>query len=264
MIDIQRIDNIIKLALLEACRADDPWDRELGQIHLIKHVYLADLAYAEHHEGKTYTGTPWRFYNFGPWAEAVIERIEPAVKSIGAKTKKVSYPQYDKDSFRYSCSDDYPYEEVYNNLPLEISGIIKKAIHQYGKDTAELLHYVYRTRPMICAAPGEELCFDYEDEKQEWAEEEIKEAEKLSVKRKRAKKEAVEKLKNEMASRLEKTLREKQVKVQYTPPRYDEVYYEGLECTESLSGEFIKEEKRIIKVSPDFWKSKFRTDAELC
>ncbi len=264
MIDIQRIDNIIKLALLEACRADDPWDRELGQIHLIKYVYLADLAYAEHHGGKTYTGTPWRFYNFGPWAEEVYQRIEPAVESIGANIKKITSHQYDKDFFRYSCSDDYPYEEVYNTLPLEISGIIKKAVKQYGKDTAELLHYIYRTRPMICAAPGEELCFDFEDEKQEWIEEETEEAEKLSVKRKRLKKEAVENLKNEMASRLEKSLKEKQARKEYTQPRYDDVYYEGLECAESLGGDFIKEEKGIINVSPDFWKSKFRTDDELC
>ena len=39
-------------------------------IHLIKCVYLADLAYDKEHNGQTYTGIPWRFYHFGPWAES--------------------------------------------------------------------------------------------------------------------------------------------------------------------------------------------------
>ncbi len=186
------------------------------------------------------------------------------LKSIGADIKIINHPKYADDFIRYSCSDDYPYNEVYNSLPLEISRVLKKAVHEYGKDTAELLHYVYRTRPMICAAPGEELCFDYEDDKEELIEEEIKKTGNLSVKRKRLKKEAVENLKKEMAARLEKTLKEKKEKVEYTPPRYDDVYFEGLKCAESLGGTPIEEENGIIEVSPDFWKSKFRTDDELC
>ncbi len=54
--DQDRIDHVIQLALLVAGREDDPFDRELGPIHLIKYVYLADLAYAERHGGETYTG----------------------------------------------------------------------------------------------------------------------------------------------------------------------------------------------------------------
>lgn len=264
MIDTQKIDKIIQFALLEACRADDPWDRELGQIHLVKYVYLADLAYAEYHNGETYTGVPWRFHHFGPWAEAAYERIDPAVESIGANMKKISSPKYADDFIRYSCSDDYPYDEVFNSLPFEITGALKNAVHQYGKDTAELLHYVYRTQPMVCAAPGEELCFDFDKEKEELTEDEVITPEKLSVKRRRLKKEAVENLKKEMAARLEKALKEKKTKVQYTPPRYDDVYFDGLKWAESLGGEPIGEKKGIIEVSPDFWKSKFRTDDELC
>ena len=63
------------------------WDRELGMIHLIKYVYLADIAYAEKHKGQTYTDILWRLYRFGPWAEEVYQRIEPALTAIGAEKK---------------------------------------------------------------------------------------------------------------------------------------------------------------------------------
>ena len=42
-----KIDLLIQCAILIAGREDDYLDRQLGPIHLIKYVYLADLAYAE-------------------------------------------------------------------------------------------------------------------------------------------------------------------------------------------------------------------------
>ena len=263
--DKQRIDQIIIFSLLESNRADEPWDRELGPIHLVKYVYLADLAYAEHHQGAIYTEAPWRFYHFGPWAEEVYHRIEPVMNATQANVKKVSSSKFKDDFFRYSLSDDDLYNELYNTLPLEITGTLKKLIHAYGNDTAELLHYVYRTRPMICTPPGESLIF----ESIKLIEVEITTdpqipKEKLSVKRKRLKKEAIEKLKKEMAIRLEKTLTKKKEKKQFTPPRYDDVYFEGVRWVESLAGNPIEPEEGMIEVSPDFWKSSFRTDDELC
>jgi hypothetical protein len=55
--DQDRIDHVIQLAVLVAGREDDPFDRELGPIHLIKYVYLADLAHAERHGGRRTRGS---------------------------------------------------------------------------------------------------------------------------------------------------------------------------------------------------------------
>lgn len=264
MLDNQRIDQIIIFSLLEASREDDPWERELGQIHLVKYVYLADLAYSEYHPGETYTGAPWRFHHYGPWAEAVYFRIDPAIEAIGANIKRISSPKLKDDFFRYSFSDDYHYEEIFNSLPFEITGALKNAIHQYGKDTAELLHHVYRTRPMICASPGEELCFTSKKQNEGVNKEDQSLLEKLSVKRKKLKKEAIQELKTEMADRLKKTLAQKKEKVQYTSPRYDDIYFKGVKWVERLAGGPIEEEEGILEVPPDFWKSNFRTDDELC
>ena len=263
--DKQRIDQIITFSLLESNRKDDPWDRELGPIHLIKYVYLSDLAYAEHHHGITYTGTPWRFHHYGPWGEEVYERIDLVMQAVEAKVKAISSPKLRDDFFRYSLDDDERYYELYSALPLEITSALKKAIHTYGNDTAELLHYVYRTRPMICAAPGESLIFE---SKKLVEEEIITESqipkEEISVKRKKLKKEAIDKLKEEMAVRLEKTLTKKKEKRQFTPPRYDDVYYEGVMRVESLAGDPIETEEGVLEVTPNLWKSSFRTDDELC
>lgn len=80
--DSSKVDKIIQFALLVAGEEDDFRDRQLGPIHLIKYVYLADLAYAKHHDGETFTGAKWQFYKFGPWAQEVNQRIEPALLYI--------------------------------------------------------------------------------------------------------------------------------------------------------------------------------------
>jgi len=79
-----KIDLLIQYAILIAGQEDDYLDRQLGPIHLIKYVYLADLAQAERNCGETFTGIAWQFYKFGPWSQAVNERIEPALAAIGA------------------------------------------------------------------------------------------------------------------------------------------------------------------------------------
>lgn len=85
--DTGRVDRMIQYALSVAA-GEDFCNRELGPIHLIKYVYLADLAHAERNKGQTFTGTPWRFHHFGPWDMEVYKRIEPACSVIGAEKNR--------------------------------------------------------------------------------------------------------------------------------------------------------------------------------
>jgi hypothetical protein len=55
--DINKVDLLLKY-ILAAAGQEDYGNREVGPIHLIKYVYLADLAFAEKHEGETFTGNP--------------------------------------------------------------------------------------------------------------------------------------------------------------------------------------------------------------
>ena len=264
--DSERVDNIIKFTLAAASQEEEWSNRGLGPIHLVKYVYLADLAYSEHHEGKIFTGAPWRFHHFGPWAREVFERIKPVVEETHAKEKKISHPKYEDDFYRFQLVDQELYDLLYNTLPLAITTAIKSAIHSYGSDTSDLLSYVYKTRPMLQASPGENLDFSFHDRELEIEQKEIAEAlsppwRSMSVKQKKQRKEKIANIKKVMENRRSKRISLQKQKPSYTPPRYDEIYFNGLEWLDSLAGDPIEPEEGTLEITEDIWKSPFRTDA---
>lgn len=103
--DTTKVDKIIQYALIVAADEDDFTRRELGPIHLIKYVYLADLVHAERHTGETYTDTPWVFYTFGPWSTQLFNRIETACSSVNARKRSVPSSYKDDDFTRWFLSD---------------------------------------------------------------------------------------------------------------------------------------------------------------
>ena len=100
--DIKRVDLLVKF-ILTAAGQEDPGHRELGPIHLIKYVYLADLIFAEKHSGETFTGAPWRFHHFGPWAPEVYSRIEPFITEVGARVRQI--PSSKAEEFLKTCKE---------------------------------------------------------------------------------------------------------------------------------------------------------------
>ncbi len=88
--DETRVNQVIQYALAIA-GGGEFGERELGPIHLIKYVYLGDLAYSERNEGKTFTSVAWRFYHYGPWDAGVFERIEPAAEAVHAERRTFDY-----------------------------------------------------------------------------------------------------------------------------------------------------------------------------
>lgn len=85
MADIKKIDKLLQFVLLTAGQEEYYSSRWLSRIHLIKYVYLADLAYSKEHGGKTYTGLDWHFHHYGPWALTCFKRIESALMNIQAE-----------------------------------------------------------------------------------------------------------------------------------------------------------------------------------
>lgn len=262
--ETKRVDNIILFVLLEANRQDDKWDRELGPIHIVKYVYLADLAYAQYHNGETYSKVPWKFHHYGPWALDVYKRIDDLSDEVGITKNVISHPRYKDDFTKYSYSDDYEYDRLVNDLPLDIVGTLKQAIRKYSKNTPELLDYVYKTRPMLCAAPGEYLDFSTVVKQPESSGEVLSDTpEKLSVKRKKLKKEAIDALKSKIAMKHAEMKDKRKEWKNFTPPRYDEVYFQGVAWVESLAGEPLEPEEGILEIPDEFWKSSFRCDDEI-
>jgi hypothetical protein len=261
-IDIEKIDLLLQYALVVAGQGSG-WDRELGMIHLIKYVYLADIEYAKRRNGQLYTGIPWRFYHFGPWAEEVYQRIEPALMAIGAEKRIIPNPRDERDVSRWTKSDDELFDTLGNQLDLIVMGCIQRDVRRFGSDTAALLDFVYRTKPMVTATPGEFLNFNILNS-ETISEEQIQAGiavKELTVRQKKKRKSALLDLKKRINARLD----EKQNRriACAAPPRYDEIFFNGIKWLNSSSEEPLDSGEYTAIISDKMWKSKARYDPDL-
>lgn len=255
--DINRVDNLLRYILAVAGQ-EDLGNRALGPIHLVKYVYLADLAHSQRHKGSTYTNAPWIFHHFGPWSTEVYTRIETVVREIDASERKISSPKYGDDFFRWELVDDELFEELDRKLPFAITLDIKKAVHEFGDDTSALLHYVYATDPILRAAPGEYLFFkpypEYEEDTIET---------QTSTKAQGLNKTVRKRLKEKIEAMLSEKLAKKKKPSVYTQPRYDQVFFEGQKWLDEIAGEPIESQKGQLSFSKEIWKSPSRTESDV-
>lgn len=262
--DPARLDLVLQYALAAAAQEDDPWQRELGRIHLIKYAYLADLAHAARHGGKTYTGVPWRFYHFGPWALEVNERIPGAAESAGAEPLTYSSAKYDGERTRYRLQDDAAIDRLARVLPGGVASAVRHAVHEFTNDTYALLNHVYLTKPMLRAAPGEYLVFEGEEPSIEEVGKASAEPEdaKLSWKQRKAKEAKVAALRKQVRERLAERVSKAPAPVS-PQPRYDDVFFEGLRWLDELAGSPIEPTEAEAVFSDDIWKSGTRGGREV-
>ncbi|HDR15450.1 MAG TPA: hypothetical protein ENN79_08250 [Desulfobacteraceae bacterium] len=254
-----RVDKIIQFALLVAGEADEYRDRELGPIHIVKYVYLADLDHARAMRGHIYTQAAWRFHKFGPWDADVFMRITPALEAVDAKKKVISHPQYEDDFARWSLKDDELLRELENTLPLSISFGVKAAIRAFGADTASLLDYVYRTSPMLKAAPGEHLLFHDIGEGEAKTPINDRQDDIYSPQRNVE----IKKLRTDMQKMIANIKQSSEATEPDPPPRYDGVYEKGMAWLDDLAGTRIEDGDYVAEISDDCWKSRARYDPEL-
>jgi hypothetical protein len=250
--------------ILAVAGQNDYYQRELGPIHLIKYVYLGDLAYAEQHRGQTYTGIKWRFHKFGPWSEELYQRLEPALNAVNADQKKTSHPKYEDDFIRWLLLDDDLEERLARQLPLIVCLAIKNAVRDFGSDTSSLLHHIYLTRPMLTGAPGEYLDFTpLIGSREPDASEAPKEKPKLDKKDLEFRANQIKALKERIRDRLKEKRKVGKLVRPDPPPRYDKVFQEGLQWLEEIAGKPIEEKEGKAKFSDDVWKSKARFDPDV-
>lgn len=260
--DKTKTDRLLQFILATASHEDFK-DRDLGQIHLIKYLYLVDLAHAEENDGRTYTSLSWKFHHFGPWASEAYLRIEPALQAIGAIQKSIP-SQYDEDFVRWSIQDDELCHRIEKEFPLVVTTSVQNYVHRFNATTEDILHFVYNTWPMLRAKPGEMLDFTLPDHvKKKVARPAIENiiSAKLSVRQKKKKKHAIESLRKKFREKLEN--KKRTLKIRSAPPPYDDIFYEGLKTLDSLAGEDIKSMEGTVRFSDDIWKSKARFDPDV-
>lgn len=252
--DPARTEAVFGYALAVAAQADHPRDRELGPIHLLKYLYLADLAYAEVHEGESYSGVDWRFHKFGPWAVEAFQQILPAMAGLQAECREFA-GRHQEDTVRWSVSADR-LERGEAGLPLEVARSVADAVRSFGSGTSALLHHVYRTPPMLRARPGDHL--DLRPEVEGVEEEETLPAEPLpEIKLSKTR---VKKMREEVQRRLAKKRDVRRTVVPQPPPRYDEVFAEGVA---RLDGPEPEPRRGKLSFSGEVWTSRARGDTEL-
>ena len=252
-----KIDLLIHYIILTAGQEDDYFDRQLGPIHVLKYVYLADLAYAGRNNGETFTGIDWQFYKFGPWSQTVNARIEPALAALGAN-KKTFPSDFDADDWvRWQITNDLLLDDKKRKLPLIIKSCLQKDIHEFGQDTPSLLSYVYSTSPMLLAAPNDILDFSHLRTPENRRMSPQDNIEPLSKRKEKKLKEKMRDLK----SLAKKKLADKRKVALVKPPRaprYDDLYFEGLDWLDTLAGPKITEGEKEAVFSDSIWKSPAR------
>ncbi len=261
--DSSRVDLLLQYALLLAGEQDDFSDRQLGPIHLVKYVYLADLFYAKHNNGTTFTGTEWQFYKFGPWSQSVHARIEPALSAIGAEKRSFQSDYEDRqDWVRWRLSDERLLENLERQLPFETASGLRGDVRQFGQDTPSLLHYVYGTEPMLSAAPNEFLDFTVvasDGSPHESVQKPLKMA-GLSPRQKKRFRERMRTLRAQYKNRGKKA---SPLINPVKEARYDEVYDEGMNWLDSLAGAPLPEGEHAIQFSDEVWKSPTRKGGDV-
>jgi hypothetical protein len=257
-VDATRVDQIVQLALARAAQEDEQQLRELGPIHLLKYVYLADLAYAQAHGGETYTGIPWVFHQYGPWSPVAFERLDQAVLAIGADVRTFSSPKYDKDFTRYALSPgdaDAVEAKLDRQLPHEVSGAVKRAVRTFGNDTGGLLDWVYRTPPMRVAAPGDRLDFSAAAQAQQPVDQAAPSPE-LTRRQEKKLEGALTSAQQAFRERLAARKAALPSPPKSAPPRYDEIFAEGSARLDA-EGE-VGPLKGVVSFPEDIWKSDWR------
>lgn len=264
--DAAKVDLILEYALAVAAEADGQFERRLGRIHLLKYVYLADLAQAER-DGVTFTGTPWRFYHYGPWSTGVNERIDSVIAHSHATEHVWHSTKYEADSIRWSVDRDHAQDrlrEVESCLPVSVALAVRRTVRAFGNDTSSLLHHVYATAPMLHAAPGQMLDFAV-------AKREIRTATDASgapereptAKELKKRKEARLKLKGRFRAATMLSPSGGQLKKPSLEPIYDDIFRVGAEQIEALAGTSPDGLSGDANLSDDIWTSEIRKRGRL-
>ena len=257
----EKVDLLVQYALLIAGREDDLTDRSLGPIHLLKYVYLGDLFFAERNDGQTFTGVDWVFYHFGPWSPAVHDRIPLAAKAIHAD-HFVGESDYEgrNDWHRWTCRGEAKLRVIESKLPTLIQTRLSPIVHKYLKDTPSLLDFVYKTQPMLEAAPNAPLNFR---SRQVVGTpmvgtpmvEQATQYDQLSNRKKRKLRERMEALREKVKANPPER---RKLVAPACAPRYDDVYFKGIEWLDGLAGDPLEPGTYLVEFSDEVWNSDLR------
>ncbi len=258
--NIKQIEALIKYILALAARNDYFGQRPLSAIHILKYLYLADLAYANKREGETFTGIEWRFHKWGPWSVPAWQTVGREAQALGARS--LPFPGDDEERDRWLLEDaDDALEEVRREIPIPIRLYLQNKVQNFANDTKSLLEYVYRTYPMLQAAPGETLIFIRKPLEQP-----------VSVGQRRIDTAAIRRrisairpdIVKAIAVRTGRTAEEVEERAStYREPKYDEEFLAFVENSDKSEHQPLSEGEYTVSVDQSVWHSEARREREV-
>ncbi|MDR1685010.1 MAG: SocA family protein [Desulfovibrio sp.] len=258
--NIQKIDAVLAQVLVSADRLEDYQDRELGPIHFIKYLYLADLFFAEKHNGRTFTGIHWRFHHFGPWDTDLYQHLDSALAALGA-VKKTATSQYGhEDYIRWSLRNSDAANSA-AGLDVEMVFFLDRQVKRFANKTPELLDFVYKTPPMLRAAPGEVLSFEPSGFSFREADvfTQAKPIERTEKQKKKIR-EWERSARAHLAEKFKELSGKKQETKAVTLPLYDEVFFQAMSAMEASDLSEVAPGRHTARIDDSVWKSKARSD----
>lgn len=260
MPDREKISLIMRYALLVASQEDDPYDRQLGPIHLIKYVYLADMEYAKYNTGQIFTGVDWTFHNFGPWSPFVHDEVDLSLSQWGAKKMTLQSKFGEDDYTRWSIDfDQQLFTDLKAEFPIEVRHAIAMYVHNYTNDTSALLHFVYATLPILKAAPGDHLDFSVmvARQTQEQPDKFTPMLARLSKKKAKLINERMCELRARFTQRMQQRVISSPQRPTTAPD--EEIFIQGVKWLDKLAGADFPKEGAEVTFSNQVWKSEIRS-----
>lgn len=255
----EKVAQIIRFALAKA-RREDHGSGSLGVIHLLKLLYLADLAHSQAHGGESFTGISWIFYHYGPWDKGAWETTTAVLEDPEIESVAYTGQNFEKRTYRFIDESlaHRLFEDLDTSLPKEVTRAVGNAVHEFGSDTNRLLHYVYLTDPMRAANPGGPIYFPAGPPP--FPGKPLEQPPSLSA----TKRKKIEEAKAQLRATIAARAAEKQAKRVVPPPVLNERECAALEELTRLLGE---DEDGVpadfhgdLTFSQDFWTSEFRRE----
>jgi hypothetical protein len=260
-----RIDALMTYILATAGESEEFREQQLGPLHIIKYIYLADLGYAERHEGQIWTGIDWEFYRFGPWSNQLYQHMKDALTKTGAECRKYPSAYSEEDYERWILRSSQARKNAEQVIGAEIAGLITSLVRQYANYTSDLLDFVYRTPPMLRAAPKERLDFTPSGWTFKGSTPCVKATKQiqLTAKQEKRMKAWESSMKQRITSKLAE-LRAARANEEPTPePRYDEVFSHAIEAMDESTLPTLPTSQVTAEFSSEVWKSKARHDPDV-
>lgn len=247
---------LVPYALAVARECTDPWQRSLGPIHIIKYLYLADLQWAREHQGTTWTGIDWRFYLFGPFEEDASELVQDVLAHLDVERIVKDHPKAENQRFEYRLRSEDTRSELEAGIDLPIRLTLRNAVRKYANDTSALLHDVYRTPPMLHAAPDKRLDFGTVVEEPSMGVEVPVVA--LTDRQRKLRREALSTMRERFTSRLDQEIAARPLGGR--APRYDQVFQDGTRWLDDLAGSPPPEAPGTLSLDASIWRSPTRSE----